>query len=213
MVEMSWFPAIHQASSMIFLNVFLVTWTAAAYLRCQCTSSRQLPTAVWHILTSTPNGLSLDYLLTSWLSSLYFHEQIFTLRQIIEKSLKYETPMLINFVDFKKAFDSVYRESLWKIMKSYGIPQWIIDIIRNFYDGSRCAVRHGGDVGEWFQIITGVRQGCVLSPLIFALVVDWVMTRVMSGKDAGMRWVNGGRLGDLDFADEVSPCWKMPGSI
>ena len=37
-------------------------------------------------------------------------------------------------------------------------------------------------MGEWFQIITGVRKGCVLSPLIFALVVDWVMTRVMSEK-------------------------------
>src|SRR6218665_4052050 len=47
--------------------------------------------------------------------------------------------MLINFVDFKKAFDSVHRESLWKIMKSYEIPQRIIDIIQNFYDGRRCA--------------------------------------------------------------------------
>src|SRR6218665_2468641 len=86
--------------------------------------------------------------------------------------------MLINFVDFKKAFDSVHRESLWKITKSYGIPQRIIDTMQNFYAGNRYAVRHGGEVGEWFRIITGVRQGCVFSPLIFALVVDWVMTRV-----------------------------------
>jgi len=82
-------------------------------------------------------------------------EQIFTLRQIIEKTVKNETPMLINFVDFKKAFDSLHRESPWKIMKSYGIPQRIIDIIQNFYNGSRCAVRHGEEMGERFQIITG----------------------------------------------------------
>src|SRR6218665_650709 len=112
--------------------------------------------------------------------------------------------MLINFVDFKKAFDSIHRESLWKIMKSYGIPQRIIDIIQNFCNGSKCAVKHGGEVRKWFQIITGVWQGCVLSPLIFALVGDWVMTRVMSGKDMGIRWVNGDRLGDLDFADDIA---------
>lgn len=71
MVEMSWFPAIRRASSMIFLNVFLVTWTAAAYLQCQCTSSRQLPTAVWPILTSMLNGLSLQYsdIFAEWLFS------------------------------------------------------------------------------------------------------------------------------------------------
>src|SRR6218665_929203 len=113
--------------------------------------------------------------------------------------------MLINFIDFKKAFDNVHRQSLCKIIKSYEIPQRIIDIIQNFYDGSRCAVvGHGGEVGEWFQLITGVRQGCVLSPLIFALVVDWVMTRVMSVKDAGIRWINVDRLGDLDFADDIA---------
>ena len=43
-----------------------------------------------------------------------------------------------------------------------------------------------------------------MSPLIFALVVDWVMTRVMSVKDAGIRWINGDRLGDLDFADNIA---------
>src|SRR6218665_484288 len=131
-------------------------------------------------------------------------KQIFPPRQIIEETVKQETPMLINFVDFKKAFDSVHGESLWKIMKSYEIPQRIIYIIQDFYDGSRCAVRHGGEKGERFQIIKGVRQGCALSPLIFALVVDWVMTRVMSGKDTGIRWVNGDRLGDLDFADDIA---------
>ena len=89
-------------------------------------------------------------------------------------------------------------------MKSYGIPSKIIDIIRSFYDCSRCAVRYGGEVGEWFQIVTGVRQGCVLSPLIFALVVDWVMARVAKDADTGLRWVNGDRLRDLDFADDIA---------
>ena len=46
-------------------------------------------------------------------------EQIFTLRTIIEQSLEHQTPLIINFIDFKKAFDSIHRESLWKILKLY----------------------------------------------------------------------------------------------
>lgn len=68
----------------------------------------------------------------------------------------YEKLVLINFFDFKNAFDSVHRESLWRIMERlYGISSKIIDI-RSFHDGCRCAVRYEGEVGEWFQIVTGV---------------------------------------------------------
>lgn len=131
-------------------------------------------------------------------------EQIFTLRQIIEKALMWQVPVVINFIDFRKAFDSVHRESLWKIMQSYGIPEKIIGIVKSFYDNSRCAIRCGGEVGEWFRIVTGVRQGCVLSPLIFALVVDWVMQRATGQGHTGLKWIDGDRLSDLDFADDIA---------
>ena len=71
-------------------------------------------------------------------------EQIFTLRQIIEKTLMWQTPVVINFVDFRKTFDSVHRESIWKILKTYDIPTKITDLIENFHEDSRCA---GGEQG------------------------------------------------------------------
>ena len=58
-------------------------------------------------------------------------EQIFTLRTIIEQSLEYQTPLIINFIDIKKAFDSIHRESLWKIVKLYGVPDRFINIIQD----------------------------------------------------------------------------------
>src|ERR1700733_14168394 len=85
-----------------------------------------------------------------------------------------------------------------------GIPIRIIDIAKSFYDGSRCAVRYEGVVGEWFGIVTGVRQGCVLSPMVFALVVDWIMKRATGSNNTGLKWVNGNRLSDLDFADDIA---------
>jgi len=49
-------------------------------------------------------------------------QQIFALRNIIKQSLEHQKDLVINFIDFKKAFDSVHRPSLWKILKHYGIP-------------------------------------------------------------------------------------------
>src|SRR3984885_2110199 len=80
----------------------------------------------------------------------------------------------------------------------------MINIMKSFYDDSRCAVRYGGRVGDWFKIVTGVRQGCVLSPIIFAMVVDWVMKRASKDNNCGVQWINGGRLKDLDVADDIA---------
>ena len=131
-------------------------------------------------------------------------EQIFALRQIIEKAIALDSNLLITFIDFKKAFDCVHRPSVWNILRSYGIPDKIIGIIQNFYKDSRCAVRADGQQGEWFQIVTGVRQGCLLSPLIFLLVVDWILKRSTSNNECGLPWNEGQTLTDLDFADDIA---------
>lgn len=131
------------------------------------------------------------------------NEQIFVLRQIIEKVTAWQKPIIINFIDFKKAFDSVHRATIWKILSQYGIPDKVIEVIRNLYNDSRSAVRMNGQIGEWFQVITGVRQGCILSPLLFAIAIDWVMRRATQN-DAGIQWVDGKKLSDLDFADDIA---------
>ena len=61
-------------------------------------------------------------------------DQIAALRIIIEQSLEWNTSLYLNFVDFEKAFDNLYREVLWNLMAHYGIPQKFINIIRNSYN-------------------------------------------------------------------------------
>ena len=53
-------------------------------------------------------------------------EHIFTLRQILEQSHEWNSSLYINFLDFKKAFDSVHRDSLWKILLHYGTWQALL---------------------------------------------------------------------------------------
>ena len=130
-------------------------------------------------------------------------QQIFTLRQIIDKCLACRKPILVNYIDFKKAFDCIHRDSLWYIAAHYGLPVKAINIIKSFYQNSQCTVKVDSELGEFFEICSGVRQGCVLSPLLFGIVMDWVMRRSVDSF-AGIQWVDGSRLGDLDFADDVA---------
>ena len=94
-------------------------------------------------------------------------EQIFTLRNIIEQCNEYRKPLHINFVDFQKAFDSVHRETLWSIVKHYGVTQKFVNIFRNIYQNTSCCLRTDTGYSKYFRIETGVRQGCMLSPLLF----------------------------------------------
>ena len=129
-------------------------------------------------------------------------EQVFILRNIIEQVNEWQATLYLGFVDFEKAFDSIHRESLWKIMKKYGIPEKIVRMVKLFYDGFQCAVHDQGDTHEFFDIKTGVKQGCNMSGFLFLIVIDWVMRRVIGSGENGIRWKFTSKLDDLDFADD-----------
>ena len=78
----------------------------------------------------------------------------------------------INFVDYEKAFDSVRRQSLWKLRRHYGIPEKITNIIRNSYEGMTCRVVLRRQLIDALDVKTGVSQGCLLSPVMFLLTMD-----------------------------------------
>src|ERR1043165_3102998 len=107
------------------------------------------------------------------------NEQIFTLRNIIEQSREFNKELLVNFVDFRKAFDSINRDTLWNIVRLYGVPEKYINIFRALFRDASCCIRTESSNTIMFQIETGVRQGCVLSPFLFALVIDYIMKRTM----------------------------------
>ena len=52
------------------------------------------------------------------------------MRNIIEQSIEWLSSLCVNFIDFEKAFDSVHRDSLWLIIKSYGLPSKIINMVK-----------------------------------------------------------------------------------
>ena len=115
-------------------------------------------------------------------------DQITTLRIIIEQSLEWNASLYVTFVDFEKAFDSLDRKSLWKLMRHYGIPEKFVTIIKNTYHGTSCGVLHDGSLSDKFEVKTGVRQGCLLSPFLFLLGVDWIMRESTEGRRNRIQW-------------------------
>ena len=129
---------------------------------------------------------------------------IFILRNIFEQANEWRAGLYVHFVGFEKAFDSVHRESIWNIMKSYGIPHKMVRVIAGIYQGFECAVVDGSETSEWCKIKSGVKQGCVMSGFLFLLALDWTTREATAEKRRGIRWNFNTVLEDLDFADDIA---------
>ena len=84
-----------------------------------------------------------------------------------------------------------------------GIPAKLIRLISALYSDARCSVLHRGILSEEFGVNSGVRQGCVLSPLLFITVLDDVLKEAAITSN-GIWWNLTRKLGDLDFADDIA---------
>ncbi|BHF74504.1 hypothetical protein SprV_0501759000 [Sparganum proliferum] len=95
---------------------------------------------------------------------------IFAARQLQEKCQEMRTHLYSTFVNLTKAFDTVNREGLWKIMRKFGCPERFIEIVRQLHDGMMARVTDNGAISEAFAVTNGVKQGCVLAPTLFSLM-------------------------------------------
>ncbi|KAL6464878.1 hypothetical protein MHYP_G00271950 [Metynnis hypsauchen] len=94
-------------------------------------------------------------------------DMIFTARLLQEKCREQHRDMFMAFVDLSKAFDTVNRDLLWDILLQIGCPNKFVSILHQFHDGMTSRVKIGGQESAPFLVRTGVRQGCVLAPLLF----------------------------------------------
>ena len=99
-------------------------------------------------------------------------DMIFCARQLQEKCNEQNTDLYIAFIDLQKAFDTVNRELLWTLLEKFGTPPKFLTILRKLHDGMTATVLASGERSEPFSIDVGVKQGCVIAPVIFNIFIS-----------------------------------------
>ena len=121
-------------------------------------------------------------------------------------------PAVLDFVDFRKAFDSVSRERLFDILAACGVPQEMIKAIRAACTNTTALVITEDGSTEIFSIEAGVLQGDTLAPYLFIIVIDYVMrTSTKNRGSLGLtltqrlsRRCPATYITDTDFADDIA---------
>jgi len=130
-------------------------------------------------------------------------QQILILQLIADKYRDRSRPVYNCFVDYTKAFNSVWQEGLWPVLQSYRVPCKLVHLLKNLYDNSKLAVLVDKSVGEWFKAEIGSRQGDPISPLASITLLEQVMEKTEFSTQSDNirihRWI----IKDLRFADDV----------
>lgn len=105
-------------------------------------------------------------------------DQIFVLRQTMEKCYEFNTDLHLLFIDFKQAFDSVTRKRLLSFMVEKGIPMKLVKLTEMTLSDSRAKVLVDGDLGAEFRVGNGVKQGDSLSATLFNLALHSIVGNI-----------------------------------
>ena len=82
------------------------------------------------------------------------------------------TKLYVAFVDFKKAFDSVNRNAVWSVLRKSGVKGKLYKALRGIYDSVVACLRDKCSYSDYFDCPRGVKQGCLLSPLMFSFFLS-----------------------------------------
>ena len=99
-------------------------------------------------------------------------DAIFVLNAIIQKILNEKGRLFCTFIDLKKAFDSVYLNGLWYKLYKLGINAKLLRVIEDMYNKVKTCVRGCNSYSEFFDCAVGLKQGEVISPILFSLFIE-----------------------------------------
>ena len=128
-------------------------------------------------------------------------EAIYTLNGVVKHINENGSTAVLCALDVSKAFDKVNHFGLYIKLMDRGIPKLFLDILFNWYSKCFAFIKWGCFVSKRFHILAGVRQGGVLSPALFAVYIDSIISKL---KESGYGACIGGYyVGCLVYADDI----------
>jgi len=131
-------------------------------------------------------------------------DHLLTLKALVKKYVTIgQKKLFVCFVDFKKAFDSVWHKGLFHKMEKAGITGNSLNLIKDLYNKTKCAIKVSDRITNFFNYTKGVRQGCPLSPILFNLYVNDLFEKINQGtlKDVFLNPNN--KVNALMYADDL----------
>ena len=128
-------------------------------------------------------------------------DNIYIVKELIDKHNRDRSTLYLAFLDIEKAYDKVNRSTLIYTLEKLGFPSKLCKLINSMYKNTKSKFFFGDIETDWVTLKRGVRQGCVLSPLLFSIYTEELAARI---RDSGLGvLVNAKRLGILLYADDV----------
>ena len=127
-------------------------------------------------------------------------DAILALRLLADLHRQFHKPLYIAYVDFKAAFDSVDRTALWSALATFGFPAPIANLVVDLHTNTMSRISVDGSLTDSFSSLSGVRQGCVLAPYLFCLIMDLILR---AAHPSGIS-LAGSNFSDLTYADDVA---------
>ena len=106
--------------------------------------------------------------------------------------------------DYANDFDCVDHNKLWKILKEIETPDHLTCLFINLYEGQEAIVRTGHGTTDWFQIMKGECQGCILSPYLFNLHAEYIMRNAGLDEAWAEIKIAGRNINNLRCADDTT---------
>lgn len=106
-------------------------------------------------------------------------DHIFTLHAAIEKHLLKRSKLYVGFIDFRKAYDTVNRTVLWSVLMRSGVSGRMLRMIRAMYATVEARVLSNEGYTDYFECLQGLKQGCVMSPMLFSLLINELANEII----------------------------------
>lgn len=129
-------------------------------------------------------------------------DALFATQVLFQRCRDVNCDVYICFIDYQKAFDRVRHDVLMSILENIGLDDRDLRVIRNIYYNQSAVIRIENQLTEEIQIRRGVRQGCILSPLLFNVYSEQIMKLALDGMDEGIL-IGGERLNNIRYADDT----------